>query len=205
MDYYPGLRKARPRGIMKLVFDLFPLILFFVAYRAFDIFVATGVAMAAAVAQVAWLRARRHKIETMHVINLLVIVLFGGATILTENELFIRWKPTILYWCFSAILFVSQYGFSKPAIQYVMGSQMDLPRRVWEKMNLSFALFTLVMGLLNLYVAFIYGQGLAPEVQRDHWVNFKVFGTMILTFLFVIGLMLALSKHLKLEHDEDQS
>lgn len=190
---------------MKLVFDLFPLILFFAAYRAFDIFVATGVAIAAAVAQVGWLRVRRHKIETMHVINLLVIVIFGGATILTENELFIRWKPTILYWCFSAILFVSQYWFKKPAIQYVMGSQIDVPHRVWEKMNLSFALFTLVMGLLNLYVAFLYGQSLAPEVQRDHWVNFKVFGTMILTFLFVIGLMLALSKHLNVENDEDNS
>lgn len=190
---------------MKLVFDLFPLILFFIAYRAFDIFVATGVAMAAVVAQVAWLKARDHKIEVMHIISLVVIVVFGGATILTENEVFIRWKPTILYWCFSAILFFSQFVMRKPAIQYVMGSQMDLPGHVWNKMNLSFAVFTLVMGLLNLYVAFFYGSDLAPEVQRDHWVNFKVFGTMILTFLFVIGLMLALSRHLNVEQDEEQS
>lgn len=190
---------------MKLIFDLFPLILFFVAYRAFDIFVATGVAIVSVIAQVAWLRVRNHKIETMHIINLVVIVLFGGATILTENEVFIRWKPTILYWCFSVILFASQYVFKKPAIQYVMGSQMELPDHVWRKMNLSFAVFTLIMGLLNLYVAFFYGSDLAPDVQRDHWVNFKVFGTMILTFVFVIGLMLTLSKHFNVEQDEDQS
>ena len=190
---------------MKLVFDLFPLILFFIAYRAFDIFVATAVAMAAVLAQVAWLKLRNHKIEVMHIINLVVIIIFGGATILTENEVFIRWKPTILYWCFSAILFASQYVFRKPAIQYVMGSQMDLPAQVWRKMNLSFAVFTLVMGLLNLYVAFFYGSELDPGVQRDHWVNFKVFGTMILTFLFVIGLMLALSRHLNVEKDEEKS
>jgi len=190
---------------MKLVFDLFPLILFFAAYRAFDIFVATGVAIVAVIAQVGWLRIRRHKIEVMHIINLLVIVIFGGATILTENEVFIRWKPTILYWSFSLILFVSQYWLKKPAIHYVMGSQMDLPREAWNKMNLGFALFTLVMGFLNLYVAFVYGQDLAPEVQRDHWVNFKVFGTMMLTFAFVIGLMLSLSKYLNVEKDEENS
>lgn len=190
---------------MKLVFDLFPLILFFIAYRAFDIFVATGVAMVAVIAQVAWLRVRKRKIETMHIINLVVIVIFGGATILTENDVFIRWKPTILYWCFSVILFVSQFAFNKPAIQHVMGSQMDLPKHVWTKMNLSFAVFTFIMGLLNLYAAFVYGADLDPDVQRDHWVNFKVFGTMILTFVFVVVLMLSLSKHFNVETDEEKS
>lgn len=190
---------------MKLVFDLFPLILFFVAYRAMDIIVATGVAMAAVVAQVAWLKLRNHRIEAMHVISLVVIIIFGGATLVTENEVFIRWKPTILYWCFAVILFVSQFVFRKPAIQHVMGGQMDLPRHIWSRMNLSFALFMLAMGLINLYVAFVYGAELAPEVQRDHWVNFKVFGTMILTFAFVIGLMLTISRHLNLENDEEKS
>jgi intracellular septation protein len=189
---------------MKLVFDLFPLILFFAAYRAFDIFVATGVAIVAVVVQVAWLKVRNHRIETMHIVNLVVIVVFGGATILTENEVFIRWKPTILYWCFTLILLVSQFVFRKPAIRYVMGSQLELPAHVWNRMNLSFALFTLIMGLLNLYVAFIYGSDLAPDVQRDHWVNFKVFGTMILTFIFVLGLMLALSRHINVEQDEEK-
>jgi intracellular septation protein len=190
---------------MKLVFDLFPLILFFIAYRFFGIFAATGVAMAGVVLQVAWLRIRNHKIEAMHIINLVVILVFGGATIYTKNDIFIRWKPTILYWTFSVILFVSQFVSSKPAIQHVMGSQMELPAHVWKKINLSFAVFTLVMGLLNLYVAFFYGTDLDPQVQRDRWVDFKVFGTMILTFLFVVGLMLVLSKHLNVDKDEEES
>ena len=86
-----------------------------------------------------------------------------------------------------------------------MGSQMELPAHVWKKINLSFAVFTLVMGLLNLYVAFFYGADLDPQVQRDRWVDFKVFGTMILTFLFVVGLMLVLSKYLDVDKDEEES
>lgn len=190
---------------MKLVFDLFPLILFFIAYHIFNIIVATGVAMVAVVAQVAWLRIRGHKIEVMHIINLVVILVFGGATIYTANDVFIRWKPTILYWIFSTILFVSHFVSEKPAIQHVMGSQMELPVHVWKKINLSFAAFTFVMGALNLYVAFFYGAGLDPQVQRDRWVDFKVFGTTILTFLFVIGLMLSLSKYLNDDKDEEKS
>ncbi|MGA8259826.1 MAG: septation protein A [Arenicellales bacterium] len=190
---------------MKLVFDLFPLILFFVAYHAGGIFVATGVAMAAVVAQVVWLRIRKRRIEVMHIINLVVILVFGGATIYTANDVFIRWKPTILYWTFSVILFVSHFVSEKPAIQHVMGSQLELPVQVWKKINLSFAAFTLVMGALNLYVAFFYGAGLDPQVQRDRWVDFKVFGTTILTFLFVAGLMVALSKHFADEKDEEES
>lgn len=196
---------AGSRHAMKLIFDFFPLILFFAAYHAAGIFVATGVAMAGVVAQVAWLRIRNHKIEVMHIINLVVILVFGGATIYTANDVFIRWKPTILYWTFSVILFVSQFVSEKPAIQHVMGTQMELPAHVWKKINLSFAVFTLVMGVLNLYVAFFYGAGLDPQVQRDRWVDFKVFGTTILTFLFVIGLMLALSKHLNVDKDEEES
>lgn len=189
---------------MKLVFDLFPLILFFIAYRVAGIFAATGVAMAAVVVQVVWLRVRNHKIEPMHIINLVVILVFGGATIYTANDVFIRWKPTILYWTFSIILFVSQFVSAKPAIQHVLGSQLELPEHVWKKINLSFAIFTLIMGLLNLYVAFFYGADLDPQVQRDRWVDFKVFGTMILTFLFVVGLMLALSKYMNVDEDEEK-
>lgn len=189
---------------MKLLFDLFPLVLFFAAYHAFDIFVATGTAMAAVVAQVAWLKIRGRKVEVTHIVSLVVILIFGGATMVTQNDVFIRWKPTILYWCFSIILFVSQYGFGKPAIRYVMGSQMELPGHAWTKMNLSFALFTLAMGVLNLYVAFYYGSDLDPQAQRDQWVNFKVFGTTILTFLFVIGLILSLSKYVDTGSGEEE-
>src|SRR5690625_1190441 len=95
----------------KLLFDLFPLILFFLAFRSFDLYVATGVAMAAVVAQILWLRLRARTIETTHWLNLGVIVVFGTATLVFQNDAFIKWKPTVLYWLFAAILVGSQLIF----------------------------------------------------------------------------------------------
>lgn len=184
---------------MKLLFDIFPLLLFFVAYHFFDIFVATGVAMAAGIAQVSWLKIRGQKIEIMHIMNLGIITIFGGATIITQNDVFVRWKPTILYWSFTLVLLVTQFFTKKTGIEYVMGSQMTLPGYVWKKMNLSFAIFFLVMGFVNIYVAFFYGADLDPDIQRDHWVYFKVFGSIILTLGFIIGLMFSISKYLQLD------
>ncbi len=190
---------------MQLLFDFFPLILFFAAFKLYDIFVATGVAVAASLLQVGWLKFSGRKIEPMHWITLGTIVILGTATIALADEVFIRWKPTVVYWIFSAILFGTQFLGSKTAIERVMGSKMEMPPRVWRTMNLSFAVFTLVMGVLNLYVAFVYGADLDPDTQREHWVNFKVFGTLILTFAFVFFLMLAVSKHIKTEQPEGDS
>ena len=188
---------------MKFLFDFFPLILFFTAFKVFDIYVATGVAIVASICQVGWLRWRRQPIETMHWITLGSIVILGGATIIVHDEVFIRWKPTVVYWLFSAILFGTQMFGRKTAIEHVMGKQLDLPSRIWRNMNLSFALFTLAMGFVNLYVAFFYGAELDPEVQREHWVNFKVFGTLIITFVFMFVIMLFVSKHLRLDDNRE--
>ncbi len=182
---------------MKLLFDLFPLLVFFTVFKLFDIYVATGAAIVASLIQVSWLKFARHKIETMHWITLGAIVVLGGATILLKDDAFIRWKPTVVYWCFAAVLFATQFLGRKTAIEYVMGNQIELPADKWRFMNLSFAVFTLAMGFLNLYVAFYYGTDLDPDVQREHWVNFKVFGTLILTFIFIFLLMLFVSKDIK--------
>ena len=187
---------------MKLLFDFFPLILFFVAFKVYDIFVATGVAVVASVGQVLWLKLSGRAVESMHWITLAAIVILGGATILIHDDVFIRWKPTVVYWIFSLILFGTQLFGSKTAVERLMGGKLSLPSRIWKKMNLSFALFTLAMGFLNLYVAFYYGADLDPVVQREHWVNFKVFGTLLITFLFMFGMMLVISKHASLKEDQ---
>ncbi|MDR2195714.1 MAG: septation protein A [Gallionellaceae bacterium] len=174
----------------KLLFDLFPLILFFLAFRYADIFTATAVAMAASVAQIAWLKLRGAAIEVMHWINLSIIVVFGGATLLLQDDTFIKWKPTVLYWLFGAILLAGKWFFGRNAIQSVMGKQIALPEAVWTRLNLAWALFFLASGALNLYVAF------SGQFTESQWVNFKVFGLMALLLLFVLAQSVWLGRHI---------
>lgn len=189
---------------MKVLFDFFPILLFFVAFKAYDIYVATGVAIAASLVQVGWLKLSGRKVETMHWITLAGIVVFGGLTIALHDDTFIRWKPTVVYWLFSLILLATQFFGKKTAIERVMGAQIQLPEHIWRNMNLSFVVFTTFMGFLNLYVAFVYGSGLDPDVQREHWVNFKVFGTLGLTLIFMFVVMALVSKHIKTDQAESQ-
>lgn len=180
----------------KFLFDLFPLLLFFVAYRFADIYVATGVAMIAAVGQIAYIKLSGQKIETMHWINLVVIVVFGGATLWLQNEAFIKWKPTVLYWLFGGILLVSQLFFKKNLLQKLLADKVTLSDAGWHSLNWSWAGFFLLAGALNLFVAF---SGLFSE---SAWVNFKVFGLMGLLIVFVIAQSLWLSKHMVTDETE---
>ncbi|WP_397474384.1 septation protein A [Pusillimonas sp.] len=175
----------------KFLFDLFPLILFFLAFKFYDIYTATAVAMAASVAQILWIKLRGKAIETTHWINLTVIVVFGGATLLLHNDAFIKWKPTVLYWLFAAILLGGRWIFKRNLLQKVMGAQIRLEEPIWDKLNLSWAGFFVLSGALNLYVAF---SGRFTEAQ---WVNFKVFGLMALMIVFVIAQSLWLGRHIK--------
>lgn len=176
----------------KFLFDLFPLILFFVAFRVADsMYVATAVAIAASVAQLIWLKVTRKTVETTHWINLAVIVVFGGATLLFQDDAFIKWKPTVLYWIFAGILLAGRLLFNRNLLQKIMGSQIELPPRVWDKMTYSWAIFFVASGALNLYVAF------SGEFTDMQWVNFKVFGLMILLLLFVIAQSIWLSRYIK--------
>ncbi len=175
----------------KFLFDLFPLILFFLAFKFSDIFTATAVAIAAGIGQFIWLKATRKAIEATHWINLTVIVVFGGATLFFHNDVFIKWKPTVLYWLFASILLGGKWFFGRNMMQKLMGSQIAVPDAIWDKLNYSWAAFFLLSGALNLYVAF---SGAFTEAQ---WVNFKVFGLMALLLLFVIVQSVWLGKYMK--------
>jgi len=175
---------------MKLLVDFFPIILFFVAFKVAGIYVATGIAIAATIVQLAWLRYSTGKIEPMQWVSLGVIVLFGGATIALHDETFIKWKPTILYWLMAGAL-AAGLVFRKNLLKSLMGSQMELPDDVWRVTNLSWIGFFAVMGVLNLWVAFHF--------DTDTWVNFKLFGGMGLMVLFILGQALYLGRHMKTE------
>lgn len=174
---------------MKLLFDLFPLVLFFAAYKFADIYVATGVAMAASVLQIVWLLVRRRKIEPMHWINLTIIVVFGGATLFLHDEVFIKWKPTVLYWLFAAVLGGGQWLFKRNFLRSMLGAQIQLPDPVWSRLNLAWVTFFATVGGLNLYVAYNW--------PTETWVSFKVFGIFGLLLVFVVLQSLYLGRHMK--------
>ena len=176
---------------MKLLIDFLPIAVFFVAFKLFDIWVATGVAIAATVAQIAWLRWSTGKVEPMQWLSLGVIVLFGGATLLAHNETFIKWKPTVLYWLMGGALFIGQLVFRRNLLKTLMGAQMALPESAWRVMNWSWIAFFAVMGVVNLWVAFNF--------DTDTWVNFKLFGGLGLMVAFVLAQALYLSRFMKTE------
>jgi intracellular septation protein len=182
---------------MKFLYDLFPLLLFFAAYKFYDIYAATAVAIVASAAQVTLYRLRHRRFETMQLVTLAVIALFGGLTIAFQNDTFIKWKPTLVYWILAALTLGSHWIGRRPAIERLLGGQIELPPALWRRLNLSWGLFFLALGALNIYVAFFYGPELDEAARRDIWVNFKVFGLMALTFMFVLvqAVVMARSMH----------
>ena len=171
---------------MKFLFDLFPVILFFVAFKFAGIYVATAVAMAATVGQIAWVWFRHRKVEPMLWVSFGVIAVFGSATLLLQDPNFIMWKPTVLYWLFGGSLAVAHLAFGKNLIRAMMGKQLQLPDPAWTKLLWSWVGFFACMGVINLYVAYNYSENV--------WVNFKLFGGMGLMFAFVIGQAVYLSR-----------
>lgn len=179
---------------MKFLFDLFPIILFFIAFKYAGVFTATAVAIAATCLQVAWVWWRHRKVDTMLWVSLALISIFGGATLLLHDETFIKWKPTVLYWLFATVLSVSALFFKKNLIQSMLSEQLTLPPAVWVRLNVAWVLFFLAMGLLNLFVAFSF--------SLETWVNFKLFGGMGLMLIFVVAQSLYLSRYVAIEEKE---
>ena len=174
---------------MKFLFDLFPVVLFFAAFKFFDIYVATGVAIAATFLQIGWLKWKRRKVDKMMWITLAIIVVFGGATLALHDETFIKWKPTVLYWAFGTAIGAAELLFRKNLIRTMLSEQVHLPDGVWTRLNWSWAGFFAFMGAANLYVAYNF--------STDTWVNFKLFGGAGLMLLFVVVQAVFLARHVE--------
>ena len=191
---------------MKFLFDLFPVILFFVAFKVADIYVATAVAIGATFVQIGLLALLKKKIDTLLWVSLSIIVVFGGATLVLRDETFIKWKPTVLYWLFGCALALSDLLLRRNLIRSMLGAQIQLPDAVWRKLNWSWTTFFALMGIANLYVAFMFSEGFCSNVveviernncENNIWVNFKLFGATGLMLAFVVGQALYLSRHME--------
>ena len=212
---------------MKFLADFFPVILFFIAYKIYGIYIATGVAIASSVIQVAYGWFRKGHMEKMHLITLAILVVFGGLTILLQDRTFIMWKPSVINWLFGLVFLASQYIGKKPLVQRMMESSIDVPDLIWKRLNLLWGLFFVILGFLNLYVAsdfFAAEQQLMEltglqQIDFDDcqsqfqgnelemcntahsleasWVNFKLFGMMGLTLGFIVLQAFYLARHMR--------
>jgi intracellular septation protein len=172
---------------MQLLADYFPLLLFFIAFKWQGIFVATGVAIAASVVQIAWMHWKRGRVEVVHWLSFAIIAIFGGATLLLHDEVFIKWKPTVLYLLFGGVLAVGRLGYGRNFLSYVMKG-IVLPDAVWARLTWAWVAFFACMAVVNWYVAFHY--------STETWVNFKVWGGIALFLAFALVQGLWLSRHI---------
>jgi intracellular septation protein len=172
---------------MQFLADYFPLILFFVAFKWQGIYAATAVAIAASIVQIAWFRWKKGSVSAVHWLSLAIIVVFGGATLLLQDETFIKWKPTVLYGLFGATLAIGRLAFGRNLLTHLMQG-IALPGPVWTRLTWAWVAFFAFMGVANWYVAFHY--------STDTWVNFKVWGGIGLFLVFALAQGLWLSRHL---------
>jgi intracellular septation protein len=204
---------------MKFLFDLFPVIVFFITLKLAEhaphaqqllsflltsirintpvlaslvpILLATLSAVIASIFQILWVIAHRRKVDTTLWISASLVIVMGSLTIYFQNDTFIKWKPTALYWIFASILLFSRMVMKKNLIETMLTHEIALPRAIWDKLNAYWVIFLIGMGILNLYVAF--------HTSIDTWANFKLFGTLILTFLFSVFQAFYINRYLSVK------
>ena len=179
---------------MKLLYDFFPVILFFVAYKAYDIYVATAVIIVASAIQIGFHWLKHREVNRMHLTTALLVGIFGGITLFLRDPMFIKWKPTIVNWLFAAAFLGSQFIGEKPIVQRMMegiyqdthqskadngpSNSLVLPVEDWRTLNMMWSVFFLVLGAINLYVVYNFSE--------NTWVNFKLFGMLGLSLVFAL-------------------
>lgn len=181
---------------MKLLFDFFPILLFFITYKLYGIYYATAVAMVSSLIQVIFFRLKYQRYEKMHLIGLVIIFVLGSATLILHDPWFIKWKPTGIYWLTALVFLGSRFIGNRTLIQKMIEHNIQLPMQTWYRLNYAWSVFFILMGIINLYVAYHY--------STDVWVNFKLFGGAGLTLLFVFLQAIYLSRHLIEKEDENQ-
>jgi len=173
---------------MKILFDFLPILLFFIAYKSYDIYVATQVAIAASFLQLTISWVRHKKVEKTYLITFILILVLGGATLYLQDEQFIKWKPTLVNALFGLAFLISQFFGKLTLLERMMGSSIELPRQIWRKLNLTWVLFFFMLAAANTLVMYNF--------DTDTWVNFKLFGMFGLTLVFMVLQGLFIAKHL---------
>jgi intracellular septation protein len=177
---------------MKTLFDLFPVLLFFGAYKLFDIYVATGVMMAATVLQSAYTYVRERSLPLMQKVTLIMVLAFGAVTLGLHDERFIKWKPTVLYTCLAIGLGIAVFALRKNFLRALLGSQLELPDAIWNRLNVAWIAYCAFMAAINAYVVLNY--------STEEWVNFKLWG-YVFPLVFIVSQGIYIARHLPKEED----
>jgi len=193
---------------MKQFIDYIPLLVFFtvwamdertvelagIEHQIGGIFSAAEFLLAASILVYGSLFIAQKRLDKFQWITLGAVVLFCIPTIIFRNTDFLKWKAPIVNWIFASIFIGSRYIGDKPAIEHMMGHAIDAPKELWLRLNTIWIYYFIVLGAINLAVAFLLSEAL--------WIQFKVFGNLILTFGFVIGQMPLLAKYIEVEEEE---
>jgi intracellular septation protein len=185
---------ARQRNFstgMKMLFDFLPIVLFYIAYKLADLYVATEVLIVAALAQTGWLWLRQRRVSKLLLVVDCLTLILGGTTLVLHDPIFLKWKPTVVNWLFAIILTASCLIGQKTLLERMLGDQVELPSPIWVKLTFAWALFCLIISLANLYVAFTFAE--------STWVNFKTLGILGLTLVFALAQAAYMSRHLKID------
>lgn len=168
---------------MYMLYEVLPAFLFFMAFKFYDIYVATIVGIVSALLQVIITYLCSKKWDKKQVAILGIFSFFGGMTLYFHDPIFVKWKPTIVFWIFSLVILGSCFTH-KPLIQRLMENMIEekgkaaVPNTVWKKLNVIWLIFFMVLGSLNLYIAY--------NLSNDAWVNFKFYGITSALLLFSV-------------------
>lgn len=163
---------------MGFLFDFFPILLFFIVYKFYGIFAATGVAIIASFIQIGLYWLKNRKIEITQIVTFVILLVLGTATLLSKNPLFIKWKPTAVFWILATVFFISNFFGKKTIIEHLMDKKVTLPKLIWKKLNYSWIIFFTLLGAVNIYIVYHF--------STDIWVDFKLFGILGATLIFAI-------------------
>lgn len=174
---------------MNLFFDFFPIILFFIIYKLYGIFIATGVAIVCSLLQIGIYWYKKRKVEITHIITAGILLILGGATLLSKNPIFIKLKPTAVFWILALIFWGSSFFGEKSLIKRIIGDKISLPEKIWKNLNYSWIIFFVLAGATNLFFAYNF--------STDIWVDFKLFGILGATLIFGVAQSLFVAKYIQ--------
>ncbi|MGJ3494265.1 Intracellular septation protein [Piscirickettsia salmonis] len=179
---------------MKFILNIALLLAFFIAFKMYNLYTATAVLIIAALVQALILYIIYRKLEFAEWLTVILIIVFGAATLLLHDKELIKWKFSIVNWAFGIGIIISQYVGKKPIMQRLLDHAITMKAKIWRKLNTAWAIFFLLLGFLNIYIMYHFSD--------NAWVNFKTFGDIGLTLAFIVCQVFYLARHI--EHDKEK-
>jgi len=218
--------------MLKFIIDFLPIVLFFIVYKNYGIYPAIYSMIAATAVQILFTKISTGKYEKSHLITFALLVIFGGITLAFNDPAFIMWKVSVLYVIFALVLIGSIFIGEKTLLHRILGKEISVPHEVWKNVTWLWGVgFLVIAGINAVYVNsalmarsnFLRTENISGEIElqevncsispfsdacfiaqqtEDAWVNFKLFGTLGLTFLLLIITVLMISKYIKPKNNE---